>query len=71
MKIMSEQWIKIAAFKEDYKAEMVKSFLEVEEILCKILNKKDAAYVMIGEIEILVLQSDIIRATQIIQNLAL
>ena len=51
MKIMSEQWIKIAAFKEDYKAEMVKSFLEEDEIL--------------------VLQSDIIRATQIIQNLAL
>lgn len=68
---MSEQWIKISSFKEEYKAEMVKLFLEEENIFCKLLNKKDAAYVMIGEIEILVQESDIHQAKQIIEKLSL
>lgn len=68
---MSEQWVKIGTYQELCQAEMVKSFLEEQGIICSLLNKKDSAYIMIGNVELLVKSVDVIFAKYIIEKLEL
>jgi len=51
-----------------YKAEILKSVLEENEIQAVIINKQDSAYVIIGEIEVYVKRDDMVNAYQILKR---
>lgn len=50
-----------------YEVEILKAKLEAENIETYIMNKQDSAYVVIGEIELYIEESDIERAQEIIK----
>ena len=52
----------------EFEAEMIKGLLENEGISAVVLNRKDSAYVFLGEINIMVSTHDQIRAEQIIKE---
>jgi len=49
---------------------MLKALLEEEEITSVVINKKDSAYVLIGEVELYVKPEDVIRAKMIAEQLS-
>lgn len=52
-----------------YLAQIAQQILEENNIKCHILNKKDSAYVMIGEIELYVSNTDAEKAKELLSNL--
>lgn len=49
-----ENWFKLLSTTEAYKAEIIKSLLEENNISVILLNKQDSSYVFLGDIEIYV-----------------
>lgn len=63
-----ENWIKVFEDSMQIRAEIVKGVLVENEIHAVVLNKKDTAYQMFGNYQVLVKRDDAIQATKIIQN---
>ncbi len=61
------QWKKIFVTGDPFQAELMKSKLLDQGVECKVLNKKDSAY-LFGEIELYVLAESVIRAKHIISK---
>jgi hypothetical protein len=64
---MDEQWEVIYRSTAPYKAEIVKSILEENDIPGVVINKKDSSY-LFGEIEVYVHQNDVLIAKQIVNR---
>lgn len=62
-----ERWECLFGSKYLYKAEILKSLLEENEISAVIINKQDSAY-LFGDIEVYVKLDDIIRSRHILQT---
>ncbi len=65
---MDDQWEKIFSSPKLYRAEMLKSLLEEEEIASVIINKQDSSYMVFGEIELYVKRDDILQANLIVNR---
>lgn len=63
-----ENWIKVFEDGMQIRAEIVKGILVENEIHAVVLNKKDTAYQMFGNYQVLVKRDDAIQATKLIQN---
>jgi hypothetical protein len=62
---MDENWTLIYSSSQIYKAEILKGFLEENDILSVVINKKDSVY-LFGEAELYVKAEDAFRAKQLI-----
>ncbi len=67
----TDDWVKVFTAKEPYKIEIIKAMLKEQNIEAFEINKKDSAYVTIGEIELYVHKNDQILAQMIINHHAL
>ena len=65
---MDDNWVKLYATSEGYKAELLKGMLFQHEIEAISINKKDSAY-LFGEIEIYVHADDALKAKRLINEL--
>ena len=66
---MNQDWIKLFSTTELFKARVIEAKLKENNIVCHVMNKQDSAYVVIGEIQIYVSESDKETALTIINNL--
>ena len=64
-----KNWTSVFTTTEEYRAEEVRVFLEAEGIPVVILSRKDSAYVLIGEIEVMVNAGDVERAGRVIKEI--
>ena len=62
------KWSKIYASKKPYRAEIVKDILEQHEIKAIIMNRKDSAYDIFGQIEVHVEAEKVLTALKIIED---
>ena len=63
-----DPWELIFSSDKAYRVEILRDLLEEEEIHCVVMNKQDSSYITIGEIDIMVKRSDILRARQIVNK---
>jgi len=61
-------WSKIYESKKPYRAEIVKDILEQKGIKAIILNKKDSAYDIFGQLEVHVEAEKVLTALKIIED---
>jgi len=61
-------WQKIYSAVSLPQAEIIKNFLQDSGIRAIVLNKRDSAYNMFGEVEIHVLREDVIKAIQLLNH---
>lgn len=66
---MDNDWIKLLATTELYKARVTEALLKEKNIVCHVMNKQDSAYVFMGEIEIYVAEADKEAALSILNDL--
>ena len=62
---MDENWTLIYSSSQIYKTEILKGFLEENDILSVVINKKDSVY-LFGEAELYVKVDDAFKAKQLI-----
>jgi hypothetical protein len=62
------EWTRVYSTTEPYKLEIVKAVLADNNIESVEVNKKDSAYIFIGDIELYVHQKDAVLASFIIQS---
>jgi hypothetical protein len=62
---MEAEWVKVYETGFPYEAEMIKGFLEENDIKSIVVNMQDSAY-LIGEAELYVTTEDAFRAHQLI-----
>ncbi|MEX0811639.1 MAG: DUF2007 domain-containing protein [Chitinophagales bacterium] len=65
---MESGWKKVYSGTDTFKARLLKEKLESLDIRCVLMDKKDSAYVMIGEIELYVQEANFLKAINIIQQ---
>ncbi len=65
---MDYNWIKIYASSEPYKIELLKGFLEENNITAMSINKQDSSYLAFGEIELFVDAKDVLKAKNLISK---
>lgn len=68
---MEKDWVIIHTTKQIYISEMIKDILEQNQIASVILNKMDSSYLNFGEIEVLVVAANVIKAKHIINKMDL
>lgn len=68
---MQSGWKKVYSGSDTFQAQLLKEKLEASDIKCVLLDKKDSAYVMIGEVELYVQEENFLKAINIIQNSAM
>ena len=59
---MDYNWIKIYTSTDPFKIELLKGFLNENNIIAMSINKKDSSYLSFGEIELLVNEKDVMKA---------
>jgi len=59
-------WIKIYTSTDPFKIELLKGFLNENNIIAMSINKKDSSYLSFGEIELLVNEKDVMKAKALI-----
>lgn len=59
---MDYNWIKIYTSTDPFKIELLKGFLNENNIIAMSINKKDSSYLSFGEIELLVNERDVMKA---------
>jgi len=62
---MEKNWTLIYSASKTYDAEMLKTILTDNEIVCNIINKKDSSY-LFGEIEIYVQDHNLEKAKKLV-----
>lgn len=67
---MESGWKKVYSGNDAFKAQLLKEKIEAAAIPCVLMDKKDSAYVMIGEVELYVKEQYFLKALNIIQNSA-
>ena len=65
---MDKNWAKIYASDADYKVDIAKNILDELEIQSVIVDKKDSAYGVFGEIELYVQRQNVIKALHILSK---
>ncbi len=65
---MDYNWIKIYASTDPFKIELLKGFLDENNIVAMSINKKDSSYLAFGEIELLVDAKDVMKAKILIKK---
>jgi hypothetical protein len=63
-----EPWEALYSSQQPYRIEILRSLLENEGIISVVINKKDSAYVMMGEAELWVKRDDLLSAIQILKK---
>ena len=63
---MDYNWIKIYTSTDPFKIELLKGFLNENNIIAMSINKKDSSYLSFGEIELLVNEKDVMKAKALI-----
>lgn len=61
-------WVKIFTTPDQFKAQFINGMLEEHNIKSVIMNKKDSAYGVFGEVEVYVLREDVLKAMNLINN---
>jgi len=61
-------WIKIYTSTDPFKIELLKGFLDQNNIVAMSINKKDSSYLAFGEIELLVEAKDVMKAKILIKK---
>ncbi len=56
------EWIKIYETPDNFKAQLILASLQESGIECRLVNKKDSMYVMLGQVELYVLEKDVEKA---------
>ena len=64
-----ESWELIYTTPVPYKAEIMRSLLDEENIDSVIINKQDSSYLNFGEIELYVKQAEVLQAKHIIDHI--
>lgn len=67
---MQSDWKKVYSGTDTFKAQLIKEKLDSSSIPCVLLNQKDSAYVMIGEVSVYVHESNFLKAVNIIEDSA-
>lgn len=65
---MDKNWAKIYATDADYKVDIARNILNEVEIQSVIVDKKDSAYGVFGEIELYVQRQNVIKALHILSK---
>ena len=65
---MDYNWIKIYTSTDPFKIELLKGFLDQNNIVAMSINKKDSSYLAFGEIELLVEAKDVMKAKILIKK---
>lgn len=65
---MAPSWSKIYETKKPYRAEIVKDILEQSGVTAIVLNKKDTAYDIFGQLEVHVKADEVLIALKIIED---
>ena len=65
---MDYNWIKIYASTDPFKIELLKGFLDENNIVAVSINKKDSSYLAFGEVELLVDAKDVMKAKILIKK---
>lgn len=65
---MNSRWIPVYSVTDELKAQIIQQMLASHNIESIVVNKKDSAYVFIGDLEIHVTQDDALRARALIQK---
>ena len=68
---MEKDWILVYISSQLHKVELIKQILHTEDIESVILNQQDSSYISIGDIKLLVKNTDVIRAKKIIEQAGL
>ena len=63
---MDYNWTKIYTSTDPFKIELLKGFLNENNIIAMSINKKDSSYLSFGEIELLVNEKDVMKAKTLI-----
>jgi len=63
-----DPWERLFTSDKAYRVEILRGLLEGADIPCVVMNKQDSSYITIGEIDLLVKRSDILRANQIVHQ---
>ena len=63
---MDYNWIKIYTSTDPFKIELLKGFLNENNIIAMSINKKDSSYLSFGEIQLLVNEKDVMKAKTLI-----
>jgi len=62
------KWSKVYESKEPYRAEIVKDILDQKGINAVVMNKKDSAYYIFGQLEVHVEAKSVLNALKIIED---
>ena len=65
---MDYNWIRIYTSTDPFKIELLKGFLDQNNIVAMSINKKDSSYLAFGEIELLVYAKDVMKAKILIKK---
>ena len=65
---MDYNWIRIYTSTDPFKIELLKGFLDQNNIVAMSINKKDSSYLAFGEIELLVDAKDVMKAKILIKT---
>jgi hypothetical protein len=60
------EWVKVYAANDEVQAELVNATLHAAGIETRVLDKKDSAYVMIGEVHIYVEEGNLEKARKLL-----
>ena len=66
---MEKDWEEVFMTVHEYKASMAKDMLENAGIKAVVLNQHDSAYQSFGEFSVLVAETDVVKAIEIIKEL--
>ena len=64
---MEKDWVLVYTSAQLHKVELLKQILHTEGVESVVLNQQDSAYISIGEIKLLVKNTDVIRAKKTIE----
>lgn len=65
---MSRDWMVVFSSTLLHEIELCRQILQLEGIECVVLNQKDSFYVSIGDIKLMVRNTDVMRAKVIIEK---
>ena len=65
---MNDDWVKVYATNESYKASLLGGLLEEANIESVQLNKQDSAYLLFGQYEVYVKNLNVIKAKHLINK---
>ena len=65
---MEPNWVKLMTTGEPHRAEVIRGMLEEHNIRCVVINKRDSAYTIFGEIEIYTPKDQVVLAVHLIKK---